>query len=362
MSSAPFEGNDDIVLPFSVEPLDVRGRVVRLGASIDTIIARHGYPDRVARVIGEAAALTVMLGASLKLEGRFQLQTKTDGIIDMVVVDFNAPDRLRATARFDKDRLEALGQASPGTGELLGSGYLAMTIDQGSDRSRYQGVVALQGQGLEEAAHEYFRQSEQIPTQVRLAVAEQFEEGRQTYRAGGLMIQFLPSSPERQRQADLDPGDIPEGHPSNDLAAPSEDDAWVEAKSLVATVEDHELIDPSVSSERLLYRLFHERGVRVFEGQRVHEECTCSHERIMGMMRRFSRAGSPRHGRRQRPHRHHLRVLLALLRSRPGRGRGGDREVGLSALIASDPKVGPLLGSNAMHHALTALQHKHTSS
>jgi len=154
MSAAPFEGNDDIVLPFSVEPLDVRGRVVRLGASIDTIIARHGYPDRVAPVIGEAAALTVMLGAFLKLEGRFQLQTKTDGIIDMVVVDFNAPDRLRATARFDKDRLEALGQASPGTGELLGSGYLAMTIDQGSDRSRYQGVVALQGQGFEEAAHE----------------------------------------------------------------------------------------------------------------------------------------------------------------------------------------------------------------
>ncbi|MBD2749460.1 Hsp33 family molecular chaperone [Microvirga sp. BT688] len=287
MSSASFEGTDDIVLPFAVEPLDVRGRVVRLGSSIDTILARHGYPDRVARVIGEAAALTVMLGASLKLEGRFQLQTKTDGIIDMVVVDFNAPDRLRATARFDKDKLEALDSASVGTGELLGSGYLAMTIDQGSERSRYQGVVALDGQGFEEAAHQYFRQSEQIPTQVRLAVAEQFENGRHTYRAGGLMIQFLPSSPERLRQADLNPGDIPEGHPSNDLTGPSEDDAWLEAKSLVGTVEDHELVDPTVSSETLLYRLFHERGVRVFEGQHVHEECTCSHERIMGMMRRF---------------------------------------------------------------------------
>jgi molecular chaperone Hsp33 len=205
-----------------------------------------------------------------------------------VVVDFNAPDRLRATARFDKDRLEALGSTSPGTGELLGSGYLAMTIDQGSERSRYQGVVALEGQGFEEAAHQYFRQSEQIPTQVRLAVAEQFEDGRHTYRAGGLMIQFLPSSSERLRQADLHPGDIPEGHPSHDLASPSEDDAWLEAKSLVGTVEDHELVDPTVSSETLLYRLFHERGVRVFEGQHVHEECTCSHERIMGMMRRFS--------------------------------------------------------------------------
>src|ERR671913_1990643 len=121
MSSAPFEGNDDVVLPFAVEPLDVRGRIVRLGASIDTILARHGYPDAVARVIGEAAALTVMLGSSLKLEGRFQLQTKSDGPVDMLVVDFNAPNRLRATAHFDKDRLEALGGA-PKTGELLGSG------------------------------------------------------------------------------------------------------------------------------------------------------------------------------------------------------------------------------------------------
>lgn len=288
MSSAAFEGHDDVVLPFAVEPLDVRGRVVRLGASIDTILARHGYPDAVARVIGEAAALTVMLGSTLKLEGRFQLQTKTDGIIDMVVVDFNAPDRLRATARFDKDRLDALGAGAARTGDLLGSGYLAMTIDQGSERSRYQGVVALDGQGFEEAAHQYFRQSEQIPTQVRLAVAEQFEDGRQTYRAGGMMIQFLPSSPERMRQADLAPGDIPEGHPSEDYVPPAEDDAWVEAKSLLATVEDHELVDPAVSSERLLYRLFHERGVRVFEGQKVHEECTCSETRIMAMMRRFS--------------------------------------------------------------------------
>jgi molecular chaperone Hsp33 len=149
-------------------------------------------------------------------------------------------------------------------------------------------VVALEGQGLEEAAHQYFRQSEQIPTRVRLAVAEQFEGGRRTYRAGGLLIQFLPTSPERMRQGDLAPGDIPEGHPSNDLMPPAEDDAWVEAKALVETVEDIELIDPAVSSERLLYRLFHERGVRVFDAQSIHEECRCSTDRIMNMMRRFS--------------------------------------------------------------------------
>ena len=285
MSLAPFEGADDMVLPFAVEPLDVRGRVVRLGAALDTILARHGYPDPVARLIGEAAALTVLLGTSLKFEGRFQLQTKSDGPVDMVVVDFDAPDRLRACARFSADRLAAFAGASVSPAELLGRGHLAMTIETGPEMSRYQGVVPLEGQGLEEAAHQYFRQSEQIPTHVRLAVAEQVEGGRSAYRAGGLIVQFLPSSPERMRQADLPPGDAPEGHVGHEHP---EDDAWVEARALVDTIEDHELVDPSVSSERLLYRLFHERGVRVFAGQAVREACRCSRERVMTMIRRFS--------------------------------------------------------------------------
>ncbi|GJE02133.1 Hsp33 family molecular chaperone [Methylobacterium isbiliense] len=280
------DGRDDVVLPFAVEALDVRGRVVRLGPALDLILRRHGYPEPVARALGEAAALTVLLGASLKFEGRFQLQTKTDGPVDMVVVDFEAPDRLRATARFDAARVAGL--RSPGTADLLGQGHLAMTIDQGPAQSRYQGVVALDGQGFEEAAHQYFRQSEQIPTKVRLAVAEQLEEGERRWRAGGLLVQFLPQSPERARLADLPPGDIPEGHARLDEGQVAEDDAWLEAKSLVATTEDHELVDPTVSSERLLYRLFHERGVRVFEGQGVHEACRCSRERVMGMIRRFS--------------------------------------------------------------------------
>jgi molecular chaperone Hsp33 len=284
MSDGRLEGADDVVLPFAVEPLDVRGRAVRLGASVDQLLARHAYPDPVARVLGEACALTVLLGSSLKFEGRFQLQTKSDGPIDMLVVDFDAPDRMRAYARFDAARL-AEASANPRTGELLGQGILAMTIDQGSEFSRYQGVVPLEGQGFEEAAHQYFRQSEQIPTRVRLAVAEEFSEGRRSYRAGGVLVQFLPSSPERARQADLDPGDAPDSHRAHE---PGEDDAWVEAKALVDTVQDHELVDPAVSSERLLYRLFHERGVRVFEPQPVHEECHCSRERIIRMMRNFS--------------------------------------------------------------------------
>lgn len=284
MSEATFEGRDDAVLPFAVEALDLRGRVVRLGAAIDTIIARHGYPDAVARAVGEAAALAALLGSSLKFSGRFQLQTKSDGAVDMLVVDFDAPDRLRAYARFDEARLAALGE-HPRTGELLGRGILAMTIDQGSQASRYQGVVSLDGQGLEEAAHLYFRQSEQIPTRVKLAVAEEYSEGRRRYRAGGLMVQFLPAAPERARGEDFHPGDAPEGHVP--AKAPSEDDAWTEAQALAGTIEDHELVDPQVSSERLLYRLFHERGVRVFEEQPVREACRCSRERVMAMMRNF---------------------------------------------------------------------------
>lgn len=275
---------DDRVLPFAVGALDLRGRVVRLGPSIDTILRRHGYPDPVARLLGEAAALTVLLGSSLKLEGRFQLQTKTDGPVGMLVVDFEAPDRLRATARFDADGVAALGSGPLTASALMGAGHLAMTVDQGRERSRYQGVVALEGQSLEEAAHQYFRQSEQIPTEVRLAVAEQFEEGQTRYRAGGLLVQFLPEAGERARLADLPPGDAPEGHASFE---PDEDDAWVEARALAGTVEDHELVDPAVSSERLLYRLFHERGVRVFEAQTVEESCRCTRERVMGMIRSF---------------------------------------------------------------------------
>ncbi|KAA0123735.1 Hsp33 family molecular chaperone [Methylobacterium sp. P1-11] len=280
-------GADDAVLPFAVEALDVRGRVVRLGPAVDTILRRHGYPDPVARLLGEAAALTVLLGSSLKFEGRFQLQTKTDGPVTMIVVDFEAPDRLRATARFDAERVAALGTGPLQDSDLIGTGHLAMTIDQGTAASRYQGVVALEGQSLEEAAHQYFRQSEQIPTQVRLAVAEAVEEGAGHWRAGGLLVQFLPQSVDRARLADLPPGDIPEGHAHLSGGAP-EDDAWVEARSLVTTVEDHELVDPHVSSERLLYRLFHERGVRVFDRQPVHETCRCSRERVMGMIRSFS--------------------------------------------------------------------------
>lgn len=289
--SAPGAALDDRVVPFTVPDLDLRGRVVRLGASIDTILERHDYPEPVARVLGEAAALTVLLGTALKFDGRFQLQTKSDGPIPMIVVDFNAPDNYRAVVRVDESKLErAIASGALSTGELLGEGHLAMTVDQGSQTTRYQGVVALNRQSLEEAAHQYFRQSEQIPSRIRLGVGSVVTGAGRQWRAGGLLVQFMPHSPDRLRAADLHPGDAPEGHEILTGTDPDgiSDDAWTEARSLVETVEDHELLDPMLESERLLYRLFHERGARVFEPALVREACGCSRERVLGMLRGFS--------------------------------------------------------------------------
>src|ERR1700723_4396547 len=276
---------DDAALPFEVAALDLRGRLTRLGPALDDILTKHDYPPPVGKLLGEAIVLTTLLGSSLKFDGRFILQTQTDGPVSFLIVDFQAPDRLRAYARFDAREIKE-GQDS---GSLLGKGHLAMTIDQGPDMSRYQGLVALDGDNLEDAAHEYFLRSEQIPTRVRLAVGEEWRGGeggaRRRWRGGGMLLQFLPKAPERARQADLDPGDAPEGTETHTVA---EDDAWVEGQSLISTVEDVELIDPDLSGERLLYRLFHERGVRVFPPLPLRAQCSCSRDAVSGMLNSFT--------------------------------------------------------------------------
>ncbi len=277
---------EDAILPFEVASLDLRGRVVRLSPALDRILGGHEYPLPVARLLGEAIVLTVLLGSSLKFEGRFILQTQTDGPVRMLVVDFTSPGRVRACARFDRARVEdAITAGTASAGELLGQGHLAMTIDQGTDMSRYQGLVALTGGGLEQAAHEYFLRSEQIPTRVRLAVAEEINAEGHRWRGGGLLLQFLPKSAERMRGPDLDPGDAPEGTAPHQVA---EDDAWVAGRALIATVEDIELIDPELSSERLLYRLFHEHGVRVFRATPIEAKCSCSRQGVATMLKSFS--------------------------------------------------------------------------
>ncbi|HXF87428.1 MAG TPA: Hsp33 family molecular chaperone [Xanthobacteraceae bacterium] len=277
---------DDTILPFQVRALELRGQVVRLGPSINEILTRHNYPAPVSKLVGQAVVLTALLGSTLKFEGRFILQTQTDGPVRMLVIDFRSGGKVRACARFDAAQVAAAtadGKDDPGA--LLGRGHLAMTIDQGPEMSRYQGVVALDGGDLEAAAHEYFRRSEQIPTRVRLAVAEEFSPGSERrWRAGGILLQFLPIAPERARQADFDPGDAPPGTAPHVLA---EDEAWSEGRALISTVEDLELIDPQLSSERLVYRLFHERGVRVFRYRPLRAECSCSRANVERMLRSF---------------------------------------------------------------------------
>jgi molecular chaperone Hsp33 len=231
----------------------------------------------------------VLLGSALKFEGRFILQTKTDGPVRMLVADYRSPGRVRACAQFDA---AAIGRAQSTSAELLGRGHLAMTIDQGPAMNRYQGVVALAGGSLEDAAHEYFLRSEQIPTRVRLAVAEELSASasgmRHRWRAGGMLLQFLPRDAERMRGPDLNPGDAPEGTAYDVADDDVWDEAWIEGRALIATVEDIELIDPELSSERLLYRLFHEHGVRVFRYGDVEAKCSCSRDGVSNMLKSFS--------------------------------------------------------------------------
>lgn len=280
------ESGDDVVVPFTLENLDSRGRVVRLGDALDQILTRHNYPAPVARLLGEAVVLAGLIGSSLKFEGKFILQTQTDGPVNLIVVDLDAPDGLRGYARFDADAVQRaieMGETKPG--QLLGKGHLAMTVDQGQHMERYQGIVALEGGSLEDLAHTYFQQSEQVPTLVRLAVAQLSLKGERSpkWRAGGVLVQHLPPHGGRT-MPDL-PGDGNFDNPETADQNFAENDKWTETRSLIGTVADDELADPAVSPERLLFRLFHETGVRVFDAIPLEERCTCSAERIEGMLR-----------------------------------------------------------------------------
>ena len=282
---------DDSVLPFSTVKSKALGRLVRLGPLVDKVLSSHNYPESVSEVLGQAIALTAMLGTTLKFEGNLIIQTKTDGPIGMLVVNFETPGRIRAHASFDAEALKSARSAAAITrndhGTLLGKGYLALTIDPGKNMERYQGIVALDGhQGLGDAALQYFRQSEQLPTFVRLAVArlrtktESKDEWQ--WRAGGLLIQHVTPSGGNSSENE-------NGGRDDDIAAGEENDDWRRVKFLAQTVEDHEILDPSLAPERLLYRLFHEEGVRAGSPRPLETFCRCSQDRIQALFRSFNR-------------------------------------------------------------------------
>lgn len=283
--------DDDIVLPFGTVRSRISGRIVRLGPSVDRVLSAHDYPERVSATLGEALALTALLGHPIKPGGRLILQTKTNGPLGFLVVHYDAPGALRGYASFDRERVEAMRSrsAAASPGDLLGTGRMAMTIDPGANLASHQGIVALDGGTLTDAAHAYFRQSEQLPTFIRLAVARQMVGGSSSgsspwrWRAGGLIVQHVP-----RLGGDPRADETPEERDGR-LHGEDEDD-WLRVAMLAATVEEHELIDPMLSPERLLLRLFHEEGVRVGNETPVAARCRCSRDRIVGFLKGFTAA------------------------------------------------------------------------
>jgi molecular chaperone Hsp33 len=264
--------------PFLIEGLNVQGRLVRLGPAIDAIVARHDYPPPVATLLGETVTLAAILAGSIKYDGVFTLQAQGDGPVRLVVADVTAEGHLRGYASVDERKYAALSEKSPSNPvpRLLGAGYLAFTVDQGSNTERYQGIVELTGPTLAACAQHYFRQSEQIDSVIHLA----FERRGGGWRAGGIAIQRLPRGrAERETAWSLE-----------NLADEEREDGWRRVAALVGTVKEAELADPAVPPDRLLFRLFHEDGVRLYRRRPLDDRCRCSRERAAATLRMLPRA------------------------------------------------------------------------
>jgi molecular chaperone Hsp33 len=266
--------SDDAVVVFRTVKSGMRGRLVRLGAACDAVLSAHELPNPVAVALGEALSLSALVGSALPVDGKIILQTRASGAVPFLVADFEAPGRVRGYVRFDEAKIAATGDERLTTASLLGDGHLAITIENGSAGDRYQGVTAFDGNGLDLTAAKYFENQEGLPTYVRLAVARHFSKddghGAWRWRSGGLMVQSL---------ADAASNDTHENEDG--------DDHWNRVRTLAATVEDHELLDPDLSIERLLLRLFHEEGVRVERVIPLSRYCRCSRERIADVLKSF---------------------------------------------------------------------------
>lgn len=267
MSSDLQTAADNLVAAFQIEDQPVRGRIVRLGSAIDEVLAAHDYPEPVANLLGEACALAALVGSSLKFEGRLIVQAQGQGPVRYVVADYDTEGTLRGYCRFDAAEVAkaAEGFARPGARSLLGDGVFIMTIDQGPDMDRYQGVTAIEGETLALCAEQYFAQSEQVPTRVRLAVGRADTGEGDHWRAGGVLVQYIAA----------------------DDARGATDDAWTRAQAFFETIGEDELLDPTLPADRLLYRLFHEDGVRMEDAKALAAVCRCSQERIETVLRSF---------------------------------------------------------------------------
>lgn len=270
---------DDTVLPFQLDGADIRGRVARLDGVLQGILSQHNYPAQVEALVAEMAMLTAMIGQTIDLRWKLSLQVQTKGAaVRMIATDYYAPEKegeqakIRAYASFDP---ELLTGAAPF--DQLGEGYFAILIDQGPDMQPYQGITPLAGGSLSACAQSYFAQSEQLPTRFQLSIGKSTEAGgTEHWRAGGVMLQHLPKASPFAAQGD-GTGDLLQ---ASDLVQGDEEENWNRVNMLLDTVEELELIGPSVAPGDLLVRLFHEEKPRVYDAQSVKFGCTCSEERV----------------------------------------------------------------------------------
>lgn len=255
----------DIVQPFQIEDMNVRGRLVRLGPAVRAILDKHNYPTPVAGLLAETLALTAALATSLKFDGIFTLQTQTNGAVPLMVADVTSDGDMRGFARIDEEKL---AKAEQGEGAImpryLGTGHIAFTVDQGPDTERYQGITALEGESLADCAHAYFRQSEQLETTIILA--------ENAENAAALMIQRMPG----------EAGD-------SDEDRDEDEDNWRRVVAFASSVTKEELLNPLLKPAELLYRLYHEDGVRLYETKPVQAQCRCSKTKVEGSLRTIPR-------------------------------------------------------------------------
>lgn len=272
-----------LIQRFRIERHGLRGRLVRLGALVDGVLDRHRYPEPVAVMLGQTLALAAALADGLKYEGVFTLQTRGDGPVTLMVADVTSEGRIRGYAQYDRERLAATLAAAPdgrvgdSVPQLLGAGHLAFTVDQGPETERYQGVVELSGSTLADCVHHHFRQSDQLDAAVKVAVGRaETDAGKQAWQAGAMMIQRLPGNPRA----------------NGPLRASFEEseEGWREAVVLMGSATAAELIDPGIAPNVLLYRLFHEPGVRVYKPIPLNVGCRCSRQRVADMLRSFPRS------------------------------------------------------------------------
>ena len=271
---------DDTVLPFQLDRADIRGRVARLDGVLDRILDQHDYPTPVEALVAEAALLTAMIGQTIKLRWKLSLQVRGDGPARLIATDYFAPSedgkpaRIRAYASFDADRIDA--QADPFS--QIGKGYFAILLDQGPGTAPYQGITPISGGSLSACAETYFAQSEQLPTRFATSFGLSSRPGGENgWRGGGVMVQHMPkASPFATGGGSGEDGLLA----AHDIVAGDDAENWNRINLLLDTVEELELVGPSVHPTDLLVRLYHEESPRVFEPQIVDFGCTCSEARV----------------------------------------------------------------------------------